>query len=81
MVGLSNQKTLNSQHRESNHIKTCKCLPKELRLLLYMLPCQGQMFPSVTNNRGIYENDIGVAMIRSTEHIFLSLKAVYWMKL
>ena len=45
MVGLSNQNTLNSQHRELNHIKTCKCLPKESVLLLYMLPCQGQMFP------------------------------------
>ena len=45
MVGLSNQNTLNSQHRESNHIKTCKCLPKESVLPLYMLPYQGQMFP------------------------------------
>lgn len=45
MAGLSNQNTLNSQHRESNHIKTCKCLPKELVLLLHMLPYQGQMFP------------------------------------
>ena len=45
MAGLSNQNTLNSQHRESNHIKIYKCLPKESVLLINMLPCQGQMFP------------------------------------
>ena len=45
-------------------------------LLLYILPCQSKMLPSTTNNRGIYENDIELAMTRSIERTHVSLKAV-----
>ena len=45
-------------------------------LLLYMLPCQSKMFPSTTNNRGIYENDTGLALTRNIERTHVPLKAV-----